>query len=121
MPITVRIDFALGLLLMISSLTFRVILEFITIYRKESQLISLDNPSYRKYLRKHYSIRLKVNYIVPPICFVIYIFGFIKLLPYFKQEFSEEFYTYILIFGTVSLLVIAGIVINTVSKQLRFF
>ena len=54
-------NFALGLMLMISSLAFRLLLEFITIYRKESQLIVLDNQSFQKYLKKYYKIRLKVN------------------------------------------------------------
>ncbi len=113
-------DFALGLLLMISSLTFRIILEFVSLYQKENQLISLDSISFKKYLKKHYKLRLKVNYIITPMCFAIYVFGFTKLLPYFKQAFSEGFYTYILISGIVSLCVLPLIIVKNILKENDF-
>ena len=113
-------NFALGLMLMISSLAFRLLLEFITIYRKESQLIVLDNQSFQKYLKKYYKIRLKVNYIITPICFGIYILGFTKLLPYFKQEFAEGFYIYIVISGIASMVILACIIINSTLKEYQF-
>lgn len=113
-------DFTLGLVLMISSLVFRVILEFISLYRKENQLIALDGKSYQAYLQKHYRLRLKINYIITPLCFVIYVFGFIKLLPYFKHDFSEGFYTYILISGFVSLLLLLVIIVSGIIKESRF-
>ena len=113
-------NFTLGLVLMISSLMFRIVLEFISLYQKESQLISLDSTAFQAYLKKHYTLRLKINYIITPICFATYVFGFTKLLPYFKQEFSEGFYTYILISGFVSFLVLAIIIINSILKESRF-
>lgn len=113
-------NFTLGLVLMISSLTFRIILEFVSLYQKENQLISLDSISFKKYLKKHYKLRLKVNYIITPICFAIYVFGFTKLLPYFKQAFSEGFYTYILISGIVSLFVLAVIIVKNILNENDF-
>ncbi|MEQ5790719.1 hypothetical protein J4E06_06630 [Muricauda sp. NFXS6] len=113
-------NFTLGLLLMISSLGFRVIIEFVSIYRKESQLIALDNRTYQEYLKKYYGIRLKANYIITPICFGVYILGFTMLLPYFKSGFTEGFYNYILISGIVSLAVIALIVIKSVLREHLF-
>ena len=113
-------NITLGLVLMISSLMFRIVLEFISLYQKESQLISLDSTAFQAYLKKHYTLRLKINYIITPICFATYVFGFTKLLPYFKQEFSEGFYTYILISGFVSFLVLAIIIINSILKESRF-
>lgn len=113
-------NFTLGLMLMISSLIFRIILEYITIYRKKSQLVSLDNRSFQKYLVKYYRMRLRINYIITPLCFGIYIVGFTKLLPYFKSTFSDGFYTYIIISGITSLIVIAGIIINTIWKEQVF-
>lgn len=113
-------NFTLGLTMMISSLVFRIFLEFISLYRKESQLISLDNKSFKAYLKKHYQLRLRINYIITPICFLVYVIGFIKLLPYFKEELSKGFYNYILISGTISLLVIIAIIINSIRKESRF-
>ena len=113
-------DFTLGLTFMISSLVFRVFLEFITLYQKESQLVSLDNKSFRTYLKKYYQQRLGINYFITPICFALYVIGFLKLLPYFKQEFSQGFYTYIVISGAVSLLLLLGIIANSIVKEHRF-
>jgi len=113
-------NFNLGVMLMISSLTFRLILEYFSIYRKKSQLISLDNRSFEKYLKKYYGMRLKINYIITPICFGIYVFGFTRLLPYFKNEFSEGFYKYILISGIVSLIGISVLIAHSVIKEQGF-
>ncbi len=113
-------DFTFGLILMISSIAFRLILEYITIYKKKSKLIVLDNQSFQKYLKKHYRMRLKINYIITPICVGTYVFGFTKLLPYFKNEFSEGFYTYILISGIASLILLSAIIITSVLKEQSF-
>ncbi len=113
-------DFALGLFLMISSLVFRVILELITLYRKESRLVTLDYKAFRAYLKRHYRLRLGINYFITPLCFAVYVVGFIKLLPYFEYYLSQGFYTYILISGIVSLLVLLGIVINSIIKEQGF-
>ncbi|NER10786.1 hypothetical protein SAMN06265375_102233 [Muriicola jejuensis] len=113
-------DFSLGLTLMISSLIFRIILEGITLYRKENLLIRLDHKSFKAYLRKHYRIRLGVNYVITPLCFAVYIAGFIKLLPFFKTAFSPGFYNYILISGILSLFFLAWIIARSVILEIRF-
>ena len=113
-------DFSSGLILMISSLLFRIILEVVTIHRKESKLISMDTKSYRSYLKKFYRWRLLINYLVTPICVVLYIYGFYLLLPYFKNEFSEGFYGYILISGIISLVIIIAIIVYNIMKERHF-
>lgn len=112
--------FTLGMVLMISSLSFRIILELVSLYRKENRLVTLDNRSFKKYLKKHYKLRLKVNYMITPICFAIYVYGFTMLLPYFNQMFSESFYTYILISGIISLFIIAVFIIKSILKEHNF-
>ena len=89
--------FNLGLILMVTSLTLRIILEFYSLYRKENQLISMTQKSYHAYLKKYYKARQMVNYVITPICIAVYIFGFYLLLPYFKKYFSNGFYTYIIV------------------------
>ncbi|WP_422103969.1 hypothetical protein [Winogradskyella sp.] len=113
-------NFTLGLLLMIGSLTFRVLLEFGTIHRKQSRLLALDNQSYKNYLKKHYRLRLIINYLITPICISLYIYGFYLLLPYFKKTFSEGFYDYIVISGVASLIVVIAIIIHSIIKESRF-
>ncbi|CAL2083298.1 hypothetical protein [Tenacibaculum sp. 190524A05c] len=114
-------NFTIGLLLMIGSLVFRIVLETISLYRKEQQLIALDSKEFQKYLGKHFKLRKIINYVVTPICFIIYTYGFTKLLPYFKQEFSEGFYTYILISGFLSILIIAIIVAFSIRRENKFY
>ncbi len=109
-----------GLLLMISSLVFRIVLEYISMYRKEGQLIALDNKSFRMYLKTYYKNRLKVNYYITPICFALYVIGFLLLLPYFKRELSSGFYTYIIISGIISLIVLIVIIAHSVKKEQGF-
>ena len=112
--------FNLGLTLMITSLTFRIILEFYSLYRKEKQLISMAQKSYFAYLKKYYKARQIINFAVTPICIAIYIFGFYLLLPYFKDYFSKGFYTYILISGIFSLIGVSAIIIKSIIKEKRF-
>ena len=112
--------FNLGLLLMISSLIFRIILEFYSVYRKEDRLISMDHKSYHAYLKKYYQIRLTINYVITPLCIMVYIIGFYILLPYFKDYFSKGFYTYILISGIISILAVIAVIIYSTIKEHRF-
>ncbi|MEM8583229.1 MAG: hypothetical protein AAGF87_03110 [Bacteroidota bacterium] len=113
-------DFALGLMLMISSLIFRVILEFAYLLKVENKIVSLDSKSYRSYLKKHYQSRMKINYVVTPLCFGLYIYGFAKLLPFFKKEFSAGFYTYILVSGGISFILLIGLIASSILKENRF-
>lgn len=113
-------NFTLGLVLMIGSLVVRILIEIGSVYHKERQLISLDNKSYRSYLKRFYKKRLMINYFITPICIVLYCYGFYLLLPYFKREFSEGFYRYIKISGIASLLFIVGIIINSIRKENSF-
>lgn len=113
-------NFTLGLSLMILSLVFRIVLELRTIYLKEAKLVTLDSKSYKGYLKKHYKLRFWIHYLITPICLALYIYGFYLLLPYFKREFSEGFYLYLLISGFGSIAVIIGIIIHSIRKELRF-
>lgn len=112
--------FSFGLTLMIASLSFRIIIEFSFLFRKEGQLITLDHGAYRSYLARYYRSRLWINFLLSPLCFGIYVFGFSKLLPYFKQAFSPGFYTYLVVSGVISLLALVGIVGYSVIKEERF-
>lgn len=112
--------FNLGLVLMISTLTFRIILELFSLYRKEKQLISMTQKFYHAYLKKYYKTRQIINYIITPFCITVYIYGFYLLLPYFKDYFSKGFYSYILISGFVSIMVVIAIIAKSISKEQRF-
>ena len=112
--------FNLGLVLMISSLCFRIILEIASLYRKEKQLISMAQNLYHNYLKRYYKIRLIINYVITPVCLAIYVLGFCLLLPYFKNYFSGGFYTYILISGMLSITAVIAIIARSIRKEQRF-
>ncbi|WP_445747426.1 hypothetical protein [Polaribacter sp.] len=112
--------FNLGLTLMIGSLTFRIMLEFYSLFRKEIHLISMDHNAYHQYLKKYFKIRLLINYIITPICLLTYSIGFVLLLPYFKSYFSTAFYTYLLVSGFLSIIGVIIIVAKSIIKEMVF-
>ncbi|MBF8150829.1 hypothetical protein ITJ86_13030 [Winogradskyella sp. F6397] len=61
-----------------------------------------------------------INFVITPICIAVYIFGFYLLLPYFKDYFSKGFYTYILISGVISLIVVIAIIVKSTIKEQRY-
>jgi|TARA_B110000116_G_scaffold246339_1_gene238006 hypothetical protein len=80
----------------------------------------MAQKSYHAYLKKYYKARQMINYVITPICIAVYIFGFYLLLPYFKEYFSKAFYNYILISGTLSIIVVIAIIIKSTIKEQRF-
>ncbi|MGY6520546.1 MAG: hypothetical protein ACXIUD_02395 [Mongoliitalea sp.] len=112
-------SFNLGLFMMISSLVLRVIIELLSIYRKERRLVSMDYKSYHAYLKKYYGTRRIVNYLITPVCVITYIIGYSLLLPYFKEYFSHGFYTYIQVSGAVSIGGIIVLIIYGIVKEER--
>ncbi|MDC7998945.1 hypothetical protein [Gilvibacter sediminis] len=113
-------NFSLGLLLMLGSLGARIGFELFSLYKKEAQLIAMDPLRFQEYLKRHYRLRLRVNYWITPLCFGIYLIGFVLLLPYFKQAFSSGFYNYLLISGFGSILLVGIIIARSVIKEQRF-
>ncbi|MGJ8683898.1 MAG: hypothetical protein ACSHWW_04705 [Nonlabens sp.] len=113
-------NFSLGLVLMIASLSFRVIVEIYSRLKKTEKLTSMDTKSYSLYLEKYYQWRMKINYILTPICFTLYCYGLYILYPFFKREFSNGFYIYLIVSGIVSLIIIGLIIINQIHKETRF-
>ena len=114
-------NFSLGLLLMIVPLVLRIALEVFSIYKKQSKIVEMSSKNYHNYLKRFYNFRKIVNYIITPLFFGIYIYGLTLLFPYFKREFSEGFYTYLVISGVISLILIGFIIIRGIVKENRFY
>ncbi|MCH7401837.1 hypothetical protein ACFOUP_00475 [Belliella kenyensis] len=110
-------SFNSGLVLMISSLSLRILLEIYTVYYKEQKLISMTQKSYQAYLKKFYKNKLIINYVATPICVLTYIYGFYLLLPYFQAIFSYGFYIYIVFSGSLSITFIIGIIIYSIYRE----
>lgn len=112
--------FAAGLLIMIVSLLVRIIIEYYSKLSKVSKLMTMDGKHYLRYLQTYYKRRKQIHFIITPVCFGGYLFGLWHLFPYFKTEFSNGFYIYLIVSGSLSLLVIAIIIIVQIRKELRF-
>jgi hypothetical protein len=112
--------FIVGLFIMIASLLIRIAIEYYSKLRKVSGMIHMDARQYIKYLKSYYNWRKRIHYIITPLCFSGYLLGLWQLFPYFKAAFSDGFYKYLVISGTVSLFIIAIIIIHQVRKEMRF-
>ncbi len=113
--------FGLGLLLMMAPLVFRIILEWVSIYKKETKIMTMQSKAYHNYLKLYYSFRKVVKYGITPLCFGIYTYGVTLLFPYFKREFTSGVYIYLVATAIVSLIVIAGIIVRGIAKENQFY
>lgn len=105
----------IGLLLMIGALVIRIAIEFFSIGRLRSLNVSVDVVRFKAQLTKYYKNRIKIHLIITPLIVLVYCVGFVMLLPSFKANLSEGFYSYIVI-SSIVLLVVLGLFI---TKQIR--
>ncbi|MGO3183534.1 MAG: hypothetical protein ACTIJ9_11965 [Aequorivita sp.] len=109
----------LGLLLMIGSLLLRIGVEIYYKLNDKKFDFSQSAKELQQKLVSYHKTRLTVNYVLTPLLFVIYIIGFVVLLPVFKANLSEGFYTYILWSSVVIFAVLAVFIGYHIRKELR--
>ena len=112
--------FIVGLYIMIASLLVRIAIEIASNLKKVSGMVDLDGKQYLEHLKRFYNWRKRIHFVITPICFAGYLFGLWQLFPYFKREFSNGFYIYLVASAIISLAVIAAIIFNQVRKELVF-
>lgn len=78
----------------------------------------LSALAYEGRLRRFYSQRKWVHFLLTPLSMLAYCYGFILLIPYFKDEVSPGFYTYILVSGVICLLLLSWIIIRQAREEL---
>ena len=76
--------------------------------------------SFTHELIRFYKGRRYLHFLVTPLLFASYIFGFILLLPSFKQALSPGFYTYIFISSWFIFLALAILIGYQIRKELIF-
>ena len=111
-------NFSIGLLLMISSLMVRIILEwFSTIqFRQLDRLV--DFSTFLQQSTNFYRKRRVLHFVITPLLYATYIVGFVLLLPVFKQEFSNGIYWYFIFSGFGSLGILAWFIYKANCKEL---
>jgi len=109
---------AVALLLMIGSLSIRMLIEYFSIKKLKQIKVITDAKAFKQKLIGYYKQRIKIHYIITPILLLIYAIGFLILLPFFKEELSSGFYTYIQISAIVVLVGLVFFIRKQILKEL---
>lgn len=110
--------FSLGLGTMICVIVIRIILEIISINKFKNINFNNDFKNYTLKLKRFYTLRKTIHYVLTPIIYLTYILGFIILLPQFKHNFSDGMYLYILISGFGFLAFFSFFMIKEIKKDI---
>lgn len=112
--------FLVGLLLMICSLFIRIFSELFSLMEFKAINMLNSNIVFAKQLLGYYQFRKKVLFILTPIVILLYITGFILLLPTFYEIFSIGFFVYILITGFGFLAFITWLIFKQAKQEIQF-
>jgi hypothetical protein len=111
--------FSAGLGLMILSIFTRTFIEYLS-FRKFQQIdIKNSFTSYTANVTQFYSKRKKIHSIFTPIILLAYGLGFIVLLPVFKEELSTTMYLYVVISGSLFLLIFPFFIAKQNKKEMK--
>ncbi|MGK0493823.1 MAG: hypothetical protein ACJAU2_000199 [Maribacter sp.] len=105
----------LGISLMVGSLLVRILFEVLSIRKLRQMNAVAHSTDFRNGLIGYYKGRKFVHFGWTPLLVLIYIAGFLILLPLFKANLSSGFYIYIVV-SSIVLLIILSIFI---AKQIR--
>ncbi|WP_395077706.1 hypothetical protein [Flavobacterium sp.] len=112
-------DRIIGLQLMIFVLIGRVILEIISIFQFKKIDFTATFKNYTKQLVSFYKFRKVTHFVLTPIIYLSYCFGFISLLPLFKESLSNGFYLYVLISGIGFLVFFSYFLIKGIRQDMN--
>jgi len=107
-----------GFLFMILSILLRILLE-ITSYRAFNKIpVSKSFTDYTAQVTRFYARRKKIHYLFTPVILLLYITGFILLLPAFRANVSAGFYTYIRVSGGLFFIVFGWMIFRQIKKEM---
>ena len=86
-----------GLELMILVIIVRIILEIISIFQFSKIDFAGSFKNYTEQLLSFYKFRKITHFIITPLIYLSYFWGFISLLPLFKENLSQGFYLYVMV------------------------
>ena len=110
---------SIGLVLMILMLFSRIALEI----KSKIQLHQIDNTlDFKNFVNKHkryFQNRRWIHFVFTPIIYLLYVGGFVIMLPVFKETLSAGFYLYIQISGVVVFVFLALFIGYHIKKELQ--
>ena len=98
-----NITVSMALLLMIGSLFVRIFVELLSINKLKKIDVTKNSSVFSEKMVAYYKSRIRTHYITTPIIIALYSIGFIILMPFFKENLSSGFYTYIAIIRNIFL------------------
>ena len=107
-----------ALFLMIGSLIMRVIIEYFSIKKLNQLDVTTNVTTFNTLMTAYYKKRIKTHYIATPIILILYIIGFVILLPFFKEYLSNGFYTYIIVSSICIFLIMVFFIGKQIKKEL---
>lgn len=110
--------FSMGILLMAVALLLRVIAEFLSLRKFSKINISHTLEQYRYEVAQFYGWRKKLHFTVTPSTFLLYVLGFLQLLPTFKLHLSPGMYLYVIISGSLLLIGFPLLFYRGIKKEL---
>jgi hypothetical protein len=107
-----------GLEIMIAVIVVRIVLESISVFKFNEIDFTTDFKSYIKQLVKFYKFRRLIHFVLTPFIYVLYVYGFVSLLPLFKETMSNWLYLYVQFSGFGFLIFFSFILYKIVKRDL---
>lgn len=108
----------LGITFMIGSLLIRILLEVLSIRNLNKMNMLLQQTDFKDDLIAYYSHRKFVHFLYTPIIIGSYVSGFLILLPLFKANLSDGFYSYIVI-SSIVLLIFFSVIARQIRNEIK--
>lgn len=112
--------FNIGLCMMIGALLLRSITELVNFLQLQKIQVTAGFQLYRERMLRFYKRRRVIHLLVTPVTMLLYITGFVLLLPVFRTVFSTGFYWYLVASGSLFFLVFSFMLFRTIKKELQW-
>lgn len=108
-----------GMLLMISSLLSRIVIELFSAAKLKSLTPTFHFKEFSEKIMAFYKSRLLIHYLLTPVLFIVYVVGFMIMLPIFKLNLSTGFYSYVIISSILIFIFLIILIALQIRKELR--
>jgi hypothetical protein len=108
-----------GLELMGIVIIARIIVEIISVVLFKKVDFTNSFKNYTAQLVSFYKFRRVIHFVLTPIIYILYVYGFISLLPLFKETLSRGFYLYVQFSGIAFLVFFSFLMYKIIKKDLK--
>jgi len=106
---------------MIAALGLRVVLESASMFWL--RLLDFRKPAtaFSTMANRYFGFREAIQLVATPCCYLVYVVGFVFLLPYFREELSSGFYWYIQVSGFLIFILLGLFIGKEIKRELEAF